>query len=236
MQKWSLLFFSVFSGVLISFSFLQENEAPIVKIIDPKNNGFYLQDVAMPYNIQVSDKEDGDSQYDEIAAGEVMLVVRYIADSTKVSTFKKDDLIDAAELLTIRSSNCLNCHAFDSKLIGPSFSEIGKMYSDKSENITLLAKRIIEGSSGVWGSASMPSHPEIKEEEAKRIVSWIIKNSNDKNVTYYTGTTGTLRIKSPEPVKSKSVFMLSATYTDHGLPGEVGQRKTGRDIIVIHFK
>jgi cytochrome c len=236
MQKWSILFFSLFSGLLISFSALQENAAPVVKIIDPKSKGFYPQDAAIPYNIKISDKEDGESQYDEIATGEVMLIVRYIADSTKVSTFRKDKLIDAPELLAIRTSNCLNCHAFDSKLIGPSFSQIGKMYSDKPENITLLAKRIIEGSSGVWGSVVMPSHPEIKEDEAKRVVGWIIKNSNDKNVRYYMGTAGSLKIKSPEPVNSKSVFMLSAAYTDHGNASQPDVKKTGYDAILIHAK
>jgi cytochrome c len=235
MKKW-LLLFSLFCGLLISFSYLQENAAPVVKIIDPKNNGFYPQDAAIPYNINVSDKEDGESQYDEIAAGEVMLIVRYIADSTKGLIFKKDKLIDAPELLTIRTSNCLNCHAFDSKLIGPSFSQIGKMYSDKPENIMLLAKRIIEGSSGVWGSVAMPSHPEIKEEEAKRIAGWIIKNSNDKNIRYYIGTTGTFKIKSPEPLNSKSAFILFATYTDHGNATRPDIKKTGYDAIVIHPK
>ena len=55
----------------------QENQAPVVKIITPKNNSLFDWDTQINYEISVADKEDGDSKFDEINAKEVLMEVRY---------------------------------------------------------------------------------------------------------------------------------------------------------------
>ncbi len=55
-----------------------ENHAPIVKILSPKNNSSYSSNSAIPYEISVSDKEDGESKYQEINPKEVFLEIKYV--------------------------------------------------------------------------------------------------------------------------------------------------------------
>jgi cytochrome c len=148
----------------------QENHPPIVKIISPKNNSLYKWDVPMNYTITVSDQEDGESKFDEISANEVFLEVRYLADTSKVAIILNSAKGSPPGLASIRTSNCLNCHAFNTKSIGPSFYEINKRYSNIKTNKELLEKHIREGSTGVWGTVTMPTHQELTREETQKMV------------------------------------------------------------------
>jgi hypothetical protein len=73
--------------------------------------------------ITVSDKKDGDSKFDEINDREVLLEIRRVMKSK--STSSKVGTNDPG-LTVIMTSNCINCHNFNSKSIGPSFYEIIK--------------------------------------------------------------------------------------------------------------
>jgi len=214
----------------------QENFPPIVKIISPKNNGIFNFDTQVNYVISVADKEDGDSKYDEINVKEVLLEVRYIANKSKLTAALNKGLQpDAPSLALIRASNCFNCHNFNSKSIGPSFYEICKRYPATKANTDSLVKPIRDGSSGSWGKEKMPTHPELTIEEIKSTVQWIMKNADDANVNYYIGSTGSFRIKPPVGPKLNGVYMLTASYVDHGLKNAPGkQRLKGGDVAVLH--
>lgn len=73
----------------------------------------------------------------------------------------------------IESLDCSGCHAANEKMIGPSYREIAEKYSDK--DLELLASKIIEGGSGVWGSVPMSPHPQVSEDEAKKMVEYILR-------------------------------------------------------------
>jgi len=72
----------------------------------------------------------------------------------------------------IEASDCMACHNADERLIGPSYKEIAAKYSEK--DIEILASKIIEGGSGVWGSLPMQPHPQISKEDAKKMVEYIL--------------------------------------------------------------
>ncbi len=211
----------------------QENNPPVVKILDPINKSSYDLNSQMRYRIKVSDKEDGESEYDEIAGNEVFLEVRYLLDAAKVSMLSK---IDPKGLELMKKSNCFNCHAFNGKLIAPSFTEIGKRYPQNASNIERLAKRVLEGSTGVWGSASMPTHPELSVQESRDIISWILENAQNPDLNYYTGTEGSIKLKSRDGSVQKGAFMLSATYSDHGAKNSSKQSLTTKDVILLYVK
>ncbi len=218
------------SMLLYSFSNskIQENQPPIVKIINPKNNSMFDQNTQVSYKISVSDKEDGDSKFDEINPKEVLLEVRRV-------TGKSNKIIpgDAQGLAVIMTSNCINCHVFNSKSIGPSFYEINKRYPATKSNTDTLVKRIREGSSGIWpGKEKMPSHPELTVAEIKSTVQWIFKNAADPNVNYYIGLEGFFRINAG----SKGSYLLTASYIDHGLKDVKGKRLRGTDVVTIQSK
>lgn len=68
--------------------------------------------------------------------------------------------------------DCSGCHAVNERMIGPSYKEIAGKYSEK--DMELLASKIIEGGSGVWGSVPMAAHPQVSKEDAKKMVEYIL--------------------------------------------------------------
>lgn len=215
----------------------QENHPPVVKIIAPKNNAVYEWNTPVQYKIKVSDQEDGESSFDEIPSNEVFLEVKYFADASKAyAEVSKAVKTEPAGLAAIKSSNCLNCHAFTGKLIGPSFSDISKRYPYTKAAVDLLSKHIAEGSTGVWGNVTMPTHPEITKAETQEMVQWILKKGAEQGVSYYRGTEGYFTIKQPAGANRKGAFVVTASYTDHGLKDKPKQNLRGQDVIVIQGK
>jgi cytochrome c len=68
--------------------------------------------------------------------------------------------------------DCSGCHAVNEKMIGPSYQQIADKYSEKDAE--LLASKIIEGGSGVWGGVPMSPHPQVSKDDAKKMVQYIL--------------------------------------------------------------
>ncbi|MDR3716176.1 MAG: hypothetical protein P4L51_25520 [Puia sp.] len=237
---------------------VQENHAPVVKIINPAANSIYPENAQVRYEVAVSDKEDGETKFQEIPPNEIFLEVRYFASGSKALAASKQALKnDPPGLETIKASNCLNCHAFNAKLIGPSFYDIGKRYSFSKSHVDTLSRRILEGTTGVWGSIKMPTHPELTKGQATDIVGWILKNASDPAVDYYMGTEGSFRVKVPpasggkdavsgskrtvagdKSVSSagKGILVLTASYTDHGVKDKPTERLKGQETILLKIQ
>lgn len=75
----------------------------------------------------------------------------------------------------IEGSDCLGCHKLDEKMIGPSYKEVAEKYENTSENVEMLADKIIKGSSGVWGNVPMPAHG-FSKENAKFMAQYILSS------------------------------------------------------------
>jgi len=230
------------SGVIINVAsplknkLLLQNHAPVIKIIAPKNNSQFDWNTQLSYSITVSDKEDGESKYEEINSKEVLLQVKYIGDESKIKqALSKGVQNDAPGLAYMRTSNCFNCHAFNAKAIGPSFYDIAKKYPATPGNIALIVKHIREGSSGVWDKTPMPSHPELTKQQTEQMVKWLTQNATDLNNTYYMGIEGSFRIQSSSPLH-QAVYMLTASYTDHGTNEDSTHRLKGQDVVIIRSR
>jgi S-disulfanyl-L-cysteine oxidoreductase SoxD len=74
----------------------------------------------------------------------------------------------SAQALT-QKNNCVACHAIDTRIVGPSWSEIAKKHEGKAGYI---AAKIRSGGSGVWGAIPMPPQT-LSDDEASRIASWL---------------------------------------------------------------
>lgn len=72
----------------------------------------------------------------------------------------------------INNAGCLTCHKVDETLVGPSYNEIAAKYTE--QDIEVMASRIIEGSTGVWGSMPMSPHPGLSKDNAKKMVEYIM--------------------------------------------------------------
>ncbi len=75
----------------------------------------------------------------------------------------------------IRKSDCVTCHKFSERLVGPSFSAIAdKYFADSSAAVTKLTGKILNGGSGSWGALPMTPHPSMSRDEALLIVKYIL--------------------------------------------------------------
>lgn len=83
------------------------------------------------------------------------------------------DLLDKGKVL-MSYSDCFACHKEADRKRGPAFNDIAARYPMNSTYIRILAKRIILGNKGSWGSAVMPPHPTISEDEAETMVMYIL--------------------------------------------------------------
>jgi cytochrome c len=81
---------------------------------------------------------------------------------------------DSAEALA-KANNCLLCHSVDNKILGPAYKDVAKKYKgDKGAEARLIAK-VKAGGSGVWGTTAMPPNsPQVKDEDIKTIVKWVL--------------------------------------------------------------
>ncbi|MBL7733970.1 MAG: hypothetical protein JNL51_00830 [Chitinophagaceae bacterium] len=215
---------------------LVENNAPKLSIEVPGANGKFNWNTMVRYKINVVDKEDGASEFNEISANEVLLEVVYYADSVKAKKYLSDKSKLSTEhpgLSLIKKSDCFNCHASKTKLIGPSFDLIAHRYPGNTQ-VDMLSKKVLNGSSGVWGDISMPPHPGLKAEEAAQMVRWIIANNANPNLFYLPGVSGTFKtIEKPTANPGKSVYVLTATYLDNGIEGKPETRKLGRHSVLL---
>ncbi len=65
-----------------------------------------------------------------------------------------------------KKSGCLNCHAVDTKKVGPAFKEIATRQKGKAGADTTLVAKLMAGK----------EHPKVKasEDETKALVKWIL--------------------------------------------------------------
>jgi len=79
---------------------------------------------------------------------------------------------DAQQLL--KEKACLACHTLDKKLVGPSYKEVAAKYKSRKDAEAYLSKKIIEGSTGVWGAVPMPPNGTLADDEARTLAKYIL--------------------------------------------------------------
>lgn len=80
-----------------------------------------------------------------------------------------------AGLALVGQYQCITCHKIDEKLTGPAYREVANKYAGADDaTITKLAKKVIDGGSGVWGEVPMTPHPNVSEADAKTMVKYIL--------------------------------------------------------------
>ncbi|MBI5938150.1 MAG: c-type cytochrome [Betaproteobacteria bacterium] len=72
-----------------------------------------------------------------------------------------------------KKNMCMNCHAIDKKLMGPSFKDIAAKYKGNKEAEKTLTESIAKGSKGKFGAIPMPPQPKA-EGDAAALAKWIM--------------------------------------------------------------
>ncbi|MGR3809376.1 PQQ-dependent sugar dehydrogenase [Jiulongibacter sp. NS-SX5] len=185
------------------------------------NQSFYFGDGAIPYQVKVSDAEDGSVENGGIDEKAVAVTFDYVpagfdpiemasshATADEVASFSVGKQL-------IESSDCISCHQFDGKSIGPSYMQVAERYANTTKNRELLIDKVINGGSGVWGEHGMSAHPDLAKADAARMVDFILSmNSANQNLSL----TGKVTPAIPD-YEEEGSFVLRAAYKDQGASG-----------------
>lgn len=69
---------------------------------------------------------------------------------------------------------CSACHANDRTMVGPAFVLIAKKYKGDPAAPALLARKVKDGGTGVWGAIPMPPNPTVTDPEMQQLIGWIL--------------------------------------------------------------
>ena len=79
-----------------------------------------------------------------------------------------------ASLELAQKNACTACHAVDKKLIGPSYKDVAAKYKGNAKAEAILVEKVKKGGVGNWGQIPMPANANLKDEDAKTLVKWIL--------------------------------------------------------------
>jgi len=80
----------------------------------------------------------------------------------------------AAEALA-QKSGCLACHSIDKKVLGPAYKDVAAKYKGDKTAEAKMIEKVKKGGSGTWGPMPMPANsPQVKDEDIKTIVQWVL--------------------------------------------------------------
>jgi cytochrome c len=74
----------------------------------------------------------------------------------------------------LKKGNCMGCHKMEGKLVGPGFKEISAKYKGDAAAQAKLETKVTKGGGGVWGSMPMPAMGNVKPEDVKAMVAYIL--------------------------------------------------------------
>ena len=239
--------FSLIAAVPLVFLYLiagfpqirsQKNSPPEVKIIAPTTNSTFSWSSLIPYTIHVSDREDGNSEYDEINPTEVVLIVKYLSSSSELkSSLYEESKTDYSSLVQMGRSTCFTCHKAKGKLTGPSFKEIAAKYQNEPNAVEFLTDKVIKGGTLVWSDQKMPPHPDLKLAQVTEMVRWILENNSNPTKNYLVGIEGSIKtMEKPEGAQEENVLVLTAQYTDQGSDKTPYQSKRGQNTLPLKSK
>ena len=77
-------------------------------------------------------------------------------------------------LALARQKNCMSCHAENRALLGPALRDVAAKYASRPDAQRYLARKIADGSSGVWGMVPMPANTQLNAQQAAELASWIL--------------------------------------------------------------
>jgi len=77
-------------------------------------------------------------------------------------------------------SGCTGCHAIDTKLIGPAWTDVAARYRDDPQALQKLTEAVKVGGAGNWveqtGGVPMPANsPAVNDEDITALVTFILE-------------------------------------------------------------
>lgn len=135
---------------------------------------FFLPSVSIGILLFSCSKKDDNSFVPIVTntTAQTSVTAETVATTVAKPELKKDGDMSLPGYNLINNSDCLSCHKSSVRLIGPSYKEIAKKYTEKDAD--MLAEKIVKGGKGVWGEVAMAPHPQISNDDAKKMVAYIM--------------------------------------------------------------
>ena len=191
------------------------NEPPNVDVdLAGSNRSFFFPGIPVRYAVRVTDREDGSLRSGTIPAARVSVSVQYLKEGVSSS-----DVARATGRRLIEGSDCLSCHQFNRKSIGPAYADVARKYHDDSTATARLVRKIRQGGSGVWGKVTMAAHPALTDEQASAMIAYILSLADRKTSLPSLPDRGTYVPPAGSADAPKGVLVLRAAYTDRGANG-----------------
>lgn len=159
------------------------NGPPHVQLDLAGNQSFFFKDDDhLEYAVSVSDPEDGTTSDGRIEPSAVRVSIEYReaglspGEASRASRLALGSLDPA--VADIQEFGCLSCHQPDGASAGPSFERIADRYRADPDVLRRLARKVVEGGSGMWGDRAMAAQPHVSETQAIRMVNYILLGSD----------------------------------------------------------
>jgi len=206
------------------------NEAPMVNIQLTGNKSFYFPEKPVQYSVSVNDNDDPTAAKN---LSSVVVTADYVEGYDKASVSQGHQVLNEAAMgkNLMLSLDCKVCHKVAEKSVGPSYIAVAERYKKDPNAVPYLTKKIIRGGGGVWGEVAMAAHPDLSDQDARQIVSWIQSLGVAPQKTKSLPVTGKLAATLGKPAKDNGALFLNATYTDKGGNG-IGPL-TGNSTVVL---
>ena len=201
------------------------NEPPLVMWdLGGKNRSFYQPGDVLNYKIVVDDMEEGTLANTGIAPASVSTTMDYLVAGFDMARFfqKTQNADNQAEFAKgktlIDRSDCKTCHALDRLVNGPAYQAIAERYRNNPSVAGKIARKIINGGGGSWGTTVMTPHPQLSEADAGEIVRWILSLGAPPKPKQSLPVVGKFALspKGPTP----GTFLLRASSRDKGAKGQ----------------
>ncbi|TKT86581.1 carbohydrate-binding protein [Dyadobacter frigoris] len=191
------------------------NTPPDLTIVTKANRSFYWDNSEFDYQIKISDKEDG-----KIDPQKVNVSFNYLTFGKDLagalSSGGENDLRFSGTEKLYASLDCKSCHTMETKSVGPALKEIAKKYKDREGSDILLARKIITGGSGNWGTYPMPPHADLPEKDAKEIAGYILSMGQKAGKMPLSSV---MKLTEHEGKGNEGAYVLQASYMDKGANG-----------------
>ncbi len=190
------------------------NDEPTVALAVKGNKTFYFENKPVEYEVDVEDKEDGSLKGGKIAPDDVTVTINYLEgfDKTMLAQGHQANTGFSTGKRLIELSDCKACHQVDQKSVGPSYLDVANKYKKDNTALNKLTRKVITGGGGVWGEQAMAAHPQLKEDDAKDMVRYILALGDTK--TMQRQPVKGAYVMAPQ--KKSGSYLLSASYTDKG--------------------
>lgn len=118
-------------------------------------------------------------------------------------------------LAIVKQNDCFQCHRVPTKLIGPAYKDVAAKYKGADDaKIEELAKKVIAGGTGNWGTVAMRAHPNLSLDDAKKAVKWVLSLSDASAASTAPGvTTAPAATTAPSATTAPAVTTTSTVTT-----------------------